>query len=189
MSVAGCLQMHGGGMRDWLDAHDLRTAWAECPRGDWMLSLAISAGVDQRLIVRAAGTCAHLALSAVPTDELRPLRCLRVLEAWVDGNADAEMVREAKLEAERARISFAMAPARNPAAALACAAVVCAASLVRPLALRDQLATADGVTSGAWAAFGDPQNPARAAVKAECARIIRCLIPIEAVEAAMEANP
>lgn len=172
-----------------LHGRDLRATWAECSRGDWLLRLAIDAGVDQRLIVRAAGTCAHLALSAVPADELRPLRCLRVLEAWCDGNADAGMVREAKLEADRARMAFAAAHNRNPAAALACAAVVCAASLVRPLSVREQLATADGVTSGAWAAFGDPNNPARAAVKAECARIIRCLIPVEAVETAMEATP
>ncbi len=130
-----------------------------------------------------------MALSSVPAEELRPLRCLRVLDAWCDGNADADAVRAAKLEAERARIMFAAVHNRNPAAALACAAVVCAASLVRPLALRDQLATADGVTSGAWTSFGDPQNPARAAARAEFARIIRCLIPVEAVEAAMEANP
>ena len=172
-----------------LHGRNIRVAWAECTRGDWMLRLAIDARVDQRLIVSAAGTCAHLALSAVPAEELRPLRCLRVLEAWVDGNADAEAVREAKFEADRARIAFAAPHNRNPAAALACAAVVCAASLVRPLSVREQLATADGATSGAWAAFGDPQNPARAAVKAECVRIIRCLIPVEAVEAAMEATP
>lgn len=75
-----------------LHGRNIRVAWAECTRGDWMLRLAIDAGVDQRMIVRAAGTCAHLALSAVPADELRPLRCLRVLEAWVDGNADSGAV-------------------------------------------------------------------------------------------------
>ena len=46
--------------------------WNACDRGDWLLWLAASAGVDRRLVVLAACDCARLALKHVPKGENRP---------------------------------------------------------------------------------------------------------------------
>ena len=37
---------------------DSRTAWNNCPRGDWMLWIAQKMGVDERLLTLAKGYCA-----------------------------------------------------------------------------------------------------------------------------------
>lgn len=47
---------------EWLGDRDLRTAWKECERGDWMLWLAGRAPVDRKALVKAACECAELVL-------------------------------------------------------------------------------------------------------------------------------
>ena len=43
--------------------HDtFRSAWQNCPRGDWMLWIARRIKVDERLLYRAAGMCAATVL-------------------------------------------------------------------------------------------------------------------------------
>ncbi|MDR2407946.1 MAG: hypothetical protein LBE13_07535, partial [Bacteroidales bacterium] len=34
-------------------------AWADCPRGDWMLWLAFQLGVDNRTLTKAKALCAN----------------------------------------------------------------------------------------------------------------------------------
>jgi hypothetical protein len=73
--------------------------WRRSERGDWLLWVAAKAGVDRRLVVRAACLCAREALVHVPEGETRPLRCIEVTEAWTRGEATIEQVREARREA------------------------------------------------------------------------------------------
>ena len=58
-------------------------AWIACPRGDWLLWLAMKLGVEHRVVVQAACACARLALP-FSVDE-RPLRAILVTERWAPG--------------------------------------------------------------------------------------------------------
>lgn len=68
----------------WVGDRDAATAWAECPRGDWMLWAAARAGVDRRLLVRAAAACARLVLHMVVPGEERPRKAIEAAEAWAE---------------------------------------------------------------------------------------------------------
>ena len=99
--------------REWAAGKTLEQAWAECPRGDWMLWLAGRMDIDRKVLVHATCACARLALPHVLAGELRPLKSIEAAEAWTRGEATIEDVRAA---AEAARA------ARAAAAAAACAA-------------------------------------------------------------------
>lgn len=52
------LETHGA-QRDVLDglrtcSRDWRSLWRDCPRGDWLLGIAVRIGVDHASLVRAA---------------------------------------------------------------------------------------------------------------------------------------
>ena len=142
--------------RDWSAGKTLEQAWAECPRGDWMLWLAGRLDVDRKLLVRAACQCARLALPHVPAGETRPLKALETAEAWTRG--------EATIEDVRAAASAALAAVRAEAdASWACASA--AAAWAASGAAR-RAASAAGAAAGAW-------NAAWAAKLAECADIVR----------------
>lgn len=68
----------------WVGDRDIKTAWAECERADWMIWYAGHTGVDQKLIVLAACACARIALKYVPTGESRPLEAIKASEKWAD---------------------------------------------------------------------------------------------------------
>jgi hypothetical protein len=72
---------------EWASGKTIEQAWAECERGDWLLWLAISAGVDRRRVVLAACACARLSLPHVPAGEMRPLKAIETTEAWARGDA------------------------------------------------------------------------------------------------------
>ena len=63
-------------------------AWETCPRADWMLHAAVSAGVNLRLVVPAAGACARTALEFVPPREDSPARAIEAALAWTRGEYD-----------------------------------------------------------------------------------------------------
>lgn len=50
-------------------AADGARLWAECPRGDWLLAIAVRAAADPRAIARATVASAALALELVPDDD------------------------------------------------------------------------------------------------------------------------
>lgn len=86
----------------------LAAAWADWPRGDWMLWLwGLASGIDRRKLVLAACQCARLSLQYVPEGETRPLVAIETAEAWARGKAT------------RAELSIAA----NGAAAAAIAAI------------------------------------------------------------------
>lgn len=71
--------------------------WSTCPRGDWLLWLAMRAGVDRRVVVLAACDCADLGRG---TDGVaRDL--LEVARRWARGEATGRKVWDAAAEAER----------------------------------------------------------------------------------------
>ena len=80
---------------EWVGDRDPATAWAECPRGDWLLWVAGRLGADRRTIVLAACACARDALRFVPSGETRPLAAIETAERWVRGEASIRDVRAA----------------------------------------------------------------------------------------------
>ncbi|HEY3353703.1 MAG TPA: hypothetical protein VGQ83_10675 [Polyangia bacterium] len=69
---------------------DLGAAWADCPRGSWLLWLAGRAAVDDHQLTLAAADCAGAALELTP--ELGPtlVPALDRLTAWARGAATAD---------------------------------------------------------------------------------------------------
>jgi len=68
--------------REWSAGKTLEQAWAECPRGDWLLWLAGRLDIDRKVLVHATCACARLALPHVPAGERRPLKSIEAVEAW-----------------------------------------------------------------------------------------------------------
>lgn len=88
-------------------------AWAECPRGDWLLWLAARAGVDRKLVVRAACDCARTALHLVQPSEDRPRLAIEAAEDWCEGAASVEEVRDAAAADRAAAAAHAAADAAD----------------------------------------------------------------------------
>ena len=84
---------------EWLSDRDLDTAWAECPRGDWLLWLTAKAGIDRKRLVMSACSTAREALRFVPEGEDRPRIAIETAEAWCRSEATIEQVREARWNA------------------------------------------------------------------------------------------
>lgn len=70
-------------------AYDL---WRRCDRGDWLLWLAASAGVDRPLVVLAACDCAEPALVQ---GESSPRLVIETARRWARGEATISEVRSA----------------------------------------------------------------------------------------------
>ena len=87
---------------EWLSDRDLDTAWAECPRGDWLLWLTAKAGIDRKRLVMSACSTAREALRFVPEGEDRPRIAIETAEAWCRSEATIEQVREARWNAAAA---------------------------------------------------------------------------------------
>src|SRR5690606_13530199 len=68
--------------------NSFQEAWAECPRGDWMLWIAQKVGVDLRTLTRAKALCA-LTVRHLMKDE-RSVRACEVALKFADG----EVIRE-----------------------------------------------------------------------------------------------
>ena len=112
---------------DWIEAHPGMTferAWAECPRGDWMLWIAARLGVERKTLVLAACACARLALKFVKPGEERPLRCIETTARWARGEATIVEVCTARAAATAA--AYAATPAAYAATAAAYAATAAA---------------------------------------------------------------
>ncbi len=78
-------------------------AWAECPRGDWLLTVAARATTEPTALVRAASACARLGLPYVPSDESRALgeRALDDAEAWASRRGSTASLSAFATELER----------------------------------------------------------------------------------------
>ncbi len=81
--------------REWIGDRTLYQAWTQCPRGDWLLWIAVRAGADHKLIVLAACDCAEPALRHVPDSEDRPRLAIETTRKWCEGKATIDEVRAA----------------------------------------------------------------------------------------------
>ena len=156
-------------------------AWAECERGDWMLWIAVRAGVDRRIVVAAACACAREALVHVPARELRPLRAIETAEAWTRGEATIEAVRLAAYAAADASDAAASASAYASAYAYASASASAYASASASASAADAAASASASASASAYA-------ARRQSLARSAEIVRAHIPWTLVRSALIAR-
>ncbi len=129
---------------DWVGDRDPATAWAECPRGDWLLWVAGRLGADRRTLVLAACACARDALRFVPSGETRPLAAIETAERWVRGEASIRDVRAAAAAAADARAAASSAAAAWAADAADAARAADAAA--------SSAAAAWAAAAAAWAA-------------------------------------
>ena len=136
-------------------------AWETCPRGDWLLWVAMKLGVDRRLLVRAACACARTSLEFAPTGEDRPRIAIETAEAWSRGEATSAQV----LAAARAAAYAAYAAY----AANAAAAYVAADADADADAAYAAYADADAAYAAYAAAYAAAAADARAAATAAAA--------------------
>lgn len=82
-------------LRQWCAGKSLEEIWRTCERGDRLLLIATTYGVnvDHKLIVRAACACARLVLHHVPKNEIRPLHAIKTAEAWARGEETIDALR------------------------------------------------------------------------------------------------
>jgi hypothetical protein len=164
--------------RDWLLAQpadaDPEQVYLSCDRGDWLVWLAVRAGVDRSAWIPALCDCVRLALPYAEGDVLG--RTLEVLERYARGEATIEEVRAARDTAEYdayaaddANVATFAAPAAAPAAVAAVAYVAAAA-----------YAADDDYAVRIIATFAGP---------AWDAGIIRARIPWATIEAAVFRTP
>jgi len=171
-----------GEARVWASGRTLQQAWAECPRGDWLLWLAGRAGVERKVVVLAACACARLALKHVRPGEERPLRAVETAEAWARGDASVSLedVRKAARAADAAAAyAFAAFAAAYAAYAAFAAADAAYAAADAAYAAADAAYAADAADAAA-----DAADAARTTL-AECADIVRAHIPVALVADAL----
>ena len=152
----------------WIGKRQPARAWAQCPRGDWMLWIAARVGVDRKLVVRATCDCVRTALKFVPKGEKRPLVAIQTAERWCRGEATIEEVR-------RAAYAAYAAYAASAAAASAAAAAYAASAAYAAYAAS---AASDAAEAAAPAA--------RTKAQKRCAALVRKRIPWSVVKAAIE---
>ncbi len=175
--------------RAWAEGMDLKTAWDTCEHGDWLLWLsgrmADKPGWPTRkAIVSVACDCAELALSYITAGDNRLMECIRVVRAWVRGEATIDEVRTAHAVAAAATSSAAVAAAAtyaSYASSVAFASSVDAASAAAATTYASSVdaasaAAATTTSVAAWCAA--PAAPAAAAaakkkVQKQCADIVR----------------
>lgn len=101
---------------------DIERVWEECPRGDWLIALAVRAGVERRAVVRATASCARLALARIPEDDKRARKALEAAEQWAESGLKASACWAAAFGAADARGSYQSSDPAASAAAGAAAA-------------------------------------------------------------------
>jgi hypothetical protein len=168
----------------WVEARPdctLAELWDECPRGDWLLWLAVRAGVDRRLVVLAACDCAALALAHVPAREQRPRVAIETARRWARGESTVEEVRAAAGDAEDA--CFDATP--NYSAALAAVAAHSAALVdYDTIDAVDVSCAARDAACAVYAA----SRLAHEVTLARCADIVRARIDAATIVAALAAR-
>ncbi len=119
--------------------------WALCPRGDWLLGIAVRLGAETTVVVRAAAAAARTAFDFLPDDETRAQEALRVADAFSEGSAN-------EVEVARARASLEALSAEAPDPAVQAAAQAALAALA---AIEDPAVAPMAATQAAQAAVFD----------------------------------
>lgn len=117
---------------------DVAGALAECPRGDWVLAIAIAEGAPREKVVRAACACAELATELVDPAAIGPaIDAIDAARGWADHG----------VAVDRAIVGAAEALAGHPdplVQSAAIAALACALAIDEP---REAPAAAAGAVS------------------------------------------
>ena len=95
---------------------DAESAWRDCERGDWLLWIAASLGVDRNAVVLAVCDCVEMASFPWPEGDDRPRRAIETARAWIRGEASIDEVRAAANAAYAAYAANAANAAANTAA-------------------------------------------------------------------------
>jgi hypothetical protein len=134
--------------REWVATQpDAATAWATCPRGDWLVwllgALHVRGYVSRQTLVLAACACAETVLRHVPAGEDLPRLAIEAARRWARGEATVEEVRAAANTAADAAVAYAAVAAADAAVAAADAAVAYAADAAAVAAADAAVAAAD----------------------------------------------
>ena len=115
---------------DWASTQkgSFQKSWDKCPRADWLLWLLGRSKSDRKKIVLASCKIARTVLKYVPDGEERPLVAIQTTEAWVEGKATLEEVKESAHAAADADAADAAEAACNAAAHAAYSAYSAAAA-------------------------------------------------------------
>lgn len=99
-------------------ATDWPTLWNQCPRGDWLLGIALKLGVDHALAIRAAIGCAKVStdlVSGTPPIAQAFAQVLDAADRFAGGASNADEVARLTKELEQA-MSAAPDPETDAAA-------------------------------------------------------------------------
>lgn len=168
----------------WASHHDNPLeAWNTCPRGDWLLCLAVKLGVEHRVVVLAACTCARLALPF--SQDERPLRAMLLTEQWILGASDVtgQDVEDAAKECDEAAFD-AGCHGDSAAANVAYAAMYTAIAALPGKTPKGAAGAAAGWAAEAAAAAAptpSEADPARLFIQQACANIVRSKIDEETI--------
>ncbi len=145
--------------------------WSACPRGDWLLGIAVRLGAPHEALVRAAAACAQTVLEPGDQAATAARGLLDLVRRWSEGAASAE-------EVARAAQAFEAVAARAATAAddAACrAALATAMGVADPDALAGAAAFAAESTMMATLDCGLPLVMSYA--HGRCADAVRAVIP------------
>lgn len=155
--------------------------WEECPRGDYLLAMAVRLGVETPLLVQAACACAELALVHLPEADERPRAALAAASAWSRGQLSAELC-----TGHKSALAQLLEAAGDPAAGAAAVAVLSALD-----AISEREACVNAAASAAQAAVfaaGDcAMIEALRFTQRRSARSVREAIPAERAGALFQA--
>lgn len=176
--------------REWVATQpDAATAWASCPRADWLVwllgALHVRGSLPRKTLVLAACACAETALCHAPAHDDRPRLAIEAARRWTRGEATVAEVRAAA-DAARAYAAYAAADA---AADNSAAADYAYADYAAAAAAADAAAAA--YTDAYIAAYDAARNAATARAYAyaadadAAADAVRGAVPWETVEAAI----
>jgi hypothetical protein len=154
---------------DFCRGRDLKTAWHECERGEWMLWFAGRLNIDLKLLVAAACDCAEPALKY--TTNPRVAECLAMTRRWCVGQATIEELNTA-----------ANAAAAESASAAAWAAEAAARSARAASGAAWAAEAAYAAARAAWAA-----DSAWAESLRQSADLVRARISFDVIEKSAEA--
>jgi hypothetical protein len=161
----------------WIGNRDLKTAWEECPRADWLLWLAgKSKKLTRQQLVIAACVCARSSLQWVTAGEERPRLAIEAAEKWTRGEATLEEVRKAAYAAYAAYAADAANAAG--AAGAAAEAARAAGAAARAAGAAAEAAGAAYAANAAYAAYaaGAVARAAGDAAQQECINRFREIV-------------
>lgn len=166
--------------------------WATCPRGDWLLYLATSLGVDRRGVVLAACDCAETTTPHLKgSTRWAAHAALEVARRWARGEATEAEVHAAvdqAFDVEDTVYPVGAEAGAFRAAILAADAVVhvvCAAAASDSAAQSAAYAAAVIGGSRFTAAFASAYGAALVPARLRAADLVRARIPWATVEAAL----